>query len=99
MVHAPSRVDLTQFQTPDSDFAHLSLTDLLTARDLYHVFLMRHPNVVATAVGRYRIRSGDSWPNERRQHHGKGARRLSNSEVRPYSWPCILVFVKAWQDL
>jgi hypothetical protein len=60
--------------------------------------LMRHPNVVATAIGRYRIRHTDSWPNEKRHRHGTGPRRLDNSEVRPYSWPCILVFVEEWQD-
>src|SRR5262249_7675548 len=53
-------------------------------------FLMRHPNLVATAIGRYRIRTEDSWPNDKRRHHGTGVRRLDNSEVRPYSWPCIL---------
>src|SRR5215831_1821602 len=59
---------------------------------------MRHPNVVATALGRYRIRKDDSWPNDKKKHHGTGVRRLDNSEVRPYSWPCILVFVSEWQD-
>src|SRR5262249_40214758 len=27
---------------------------------------------------------------------GSGPRTLGNSEVRPYSWPCILVFVNKW---
>src|SRR5712691_10047777 len=98
MAHAPIQVDLANFKSDDSDFAHLSLKDLVTARDLYHVYLMRHPNVVATAVGRYRIRKTDSWPNDKKQHRGTGVRRLDNSEVRPYSWPCILVLVETWQD-
>jgi hypothetical protein len=98
MAHSPPQVDLSKFKSDDSDFAHLSLKDLITARDLYHVYLMRHPNVIATAVGRYRIRKADSWPNDKKKHHGTGVRRLDNSEVRPYSWPCILVFVEAWQD-
>ena len=94
----PSQVDLSRFKSVDSDFAHLSLRDLMAARDQYHVYLMRHPSVVATAVGRYRIRKADSWPRDRTQRHGTGVRRLDNSEVRPYSWPCILVFVERWQD-
>jgi hypothetical protein len=89
--------DLGAFKRADNDFAHLSLPDLVAARDLYHVHLMNHPNVVATAIGRYRIRTEDSWPNDSSEHHGSGVRRLDNSEVRPYSWPCILVFVAQWE--
>jgi len=92
------QIDLSAFQSEDNIFAHLSLHDLVTARDLFHVHLMRHPNVVATAIGRYRIRNADSWPNDKKKVHGTGFRRLDNSEVRPYSWPCILVFVTEWQD-
>ncbi|WP_208866993.1 hypothetical protein [Bradyrhizobium sp. AS23.2] len=91
-------LDLSKFHTDDNDFAHLSLKNLIDARELFHIHLMRHPNVVATALGRYRIRKGDSWPHARKKHHGKGVRRLDNSEVRPYSWPCILVFVSQWQN-
>jgi hypothetical protein len=98
MAHSSIQTDLSNFKSEDADFAHLSLKDLVTAHDLYHVYLMRHSNVVATAVGRYRIRKEDSWPNDKRKHHGTGVRRLDNSEVRPYSWPCILVFVDTWQD-
>jgi len=98
MVEAARSVDFSQFKADDTGFAHLSLTDLVAARDLYHVFLMRHPNLVATAIGRYRIRTTDSWPNEKRRRHGTGPRRLDNSEVRPYSWPCILAFVEKWED-
>ena len=87
----------------------LSLADLLAARDLYHVHLMNKDNVVATAVGRYLIRKSDPWPGPHGQDHqaggnGHGARRqrkkartLENSEVRPYSWPCVLVFVEKWR--
>lgn len=95
---AQPQIDLSVFQNEDSNFANLSLYDLVTARDLFHVHLMRHPNVVATAVGRYRIRIGDSWPNDKKKIHGTSVRRLDNSEVRPYSWPCILVMVTEWQD-
>jgi hypothetical protein len=67
MAHSLPQVDLSKFKSDDSDFAHLSLKDLITARDLYHVYLMRHPNVIATAVGRYRIRKADSWPNDKKK--------------------------------
>ena len=98
MARTQPQIDLSKFQTADTDFAHLSLKDLVQARDLFHALLLRHPNVVATAIGRYRIRKTDSWPNARTKRHGVGVRRLDNSEVRPYSWPCILVFVSQWQD-
>jgi hypothetical protein len=82
------------------NFSHLSLRDLLDARDQYHVHLMRRSNVVATAIGRYRIRVNDSWPTERGpgEIHGKYPRTLENSQVRVYSWPAILVFVKKWES-
>jgi hypothetical protein len=81
-------------------FVQLSVRDLLEARDQYHIHLMQHPNVVATAVGRYRIRQRDSWPTERGfgGTHGKYARTLENSEVRYYSWPAILIFLENWED-
>jgi hypothetical protein len=97
-MRAQPQIDLSVFQNQDNNCANLSLNDLVTARDLFHVHLMRYPNVVATAIGRYRIRQGDSWPNDKKKIHGTSARRLDNSEVRPYSWPCILVFVDQWQD-
>jgi len=75
-------------------FNNLSISDLLTAREQYHVFLSKHPNVVATAIGRYLIRKPGIW-------NGKGpkpARTLGNSEIdRDKSWPCILVFVDQWE--
>ena len=91
-------MDLNAYQKDSTGFSHLSLRDLLDARDQYHVFLMEHPNVVATAVGRSRIPAKDSWPS---QHgpgkvHGTYPRTLENSEVRDYSWPAILVFVETW---
>ncbi|MGO7265421.1 MULTISPECIES: zinc dependent phospholipase C family protein [Rhizobium] len=81
---------------PASSYAALSLRDLLDARDQYHIHLMRHPNVVATAIGYYRIRKGDSWPGEEKEIKGTGERTLANSEVRAYSWPAVLVFVEKW---
>jgi hypothetical protein len=56
MAGTSAQIDLSKYRNEDTDFAHLSLKDLVTARDLYHMYLMRHSNVVATAVGRYRIR-------------------------------------------
>ena len=94
-------MDLRAYQSSLNNYDQLSLKDLLDAQDLYHVHLMRHPNVVATAIGRYRIRVGDSWPDEHGpgKIHGKGERTLENSEVRPYSWPAILAFVDHWVPL
>ncbi|MBZ5491816.1 MAG: hypothetical protein LAO76_12870 [Acidobacteriia bacterium] len=78
------------------DFHTLSLVDLLKARDLYHRHLMNKAGVVATAIGRYLIRKTDPWPGDPNQHKATGPRTLRNSEVRPYSWPCLLVFVEKW---
>src|SRR6185369_3352736 len=91
----------------DKEFNMLSLKDLLEARDLYHVHLMHKTTVLATAIGRYLIRTTDPWPQSSAEYHeqakrdqrrAKGERRLDNSAVRPYSWPCILVFVDRWVD-
>lgn len=86
-----------------NDFVLLSLRDLLAAREQFHLQLIHKPNVVATAVGRYRIRKSDPWPDS---HNPSGkpvrtarehpVRTLGNSEVRTYSWPAILVFVERW---
>ena len=81
-------------------YDHLSLKDLLDAHDLYHVHLMRHPNVVATApepLPHPQIRQ-PGRRTRRRQEKGTGERTLENSEVRPYSWPCVLAFVNEWID-
>jgi hypothetical protein len=86
-----------------SNFASLSLKDLLEARDLFHYHLMNKKNVAATAVGLYRIRKADPWPSKDspalgNPHKLKSERRtLFNSEVRPYSWPCVYVFVSCWE--
>ncbi|MEN3348402.1 MAG: hypothetical protein V7632_2037 [Bradyrhizobium sp.] len=75
--------------TPErSEYDALSMRDLLDAREQYHVHLMRHPKVLATAIGYYRIRKDDVAPD--------GPRNLGNSEVRSYSWPAVLVFVDDW---
>src|SRR5262249_17342543 len=78
------------------DYSDLSLLDLLAARDLYHLHLAERKGVIGTAVGRYLIRKEDSWPNDKVKRKGTGPRTLDNSEVRPYSWPCVLAFVERW---
>jgi hypothetical protein len=92
----------------ERNFAALSTRDLLAARDLYHWHLIHRANVVGTAVGLYRIRRDDPWPNKEKtdvseaktqEFAPKGERTLENSEIREYSWPCVLVFVDRWQDL
>lgn len=93
--------------TPRS-FNMLSLDDLLEARDHYHDHLLAKQNVIATAIGRYRIRCSDPWPQSLQDEDsdlagvnpssGKAPRRLQDSEVRGYSWPSLLVFVRSWVE-
>jgi len=83
----------------DNDYFHLKIADLLEARELYHVHFMHKKNVVATAIGRYRVRKGDDWPDKKGEYSvGRltGVKTLENTEVRFYSWPCLLVFVENW---
>ena len=88
--------------SPTTDFSTLSLLDLVRARDQFHPHLMHKANVVGTAIGRYLIRKGDPDPSatdtvtERPSQRAKPPRTLANSEVRPHSWPCVLVFVSRW---
>jgi hypothetical protein len=84
-------------------FSSLSVLDLLKARDQFHVHLMHKANVVGTAIGRYLIRKDeplpqprDEAPTARKRMAAKPPRTLENSEVRDYSWPCVLVFVSEW---
>lgn len=88
------------FSGQANPFISLSLKDLFEARDAYHLHLMSHPHVVATALGRYRIRRAESWPGPdgKPERKGEGPRTLANSEVRSYSWPAVLVFVEEWVD-
>jgi len=86
-------------------FSSLSVKDLLDARDAYHVHLCHLDNVFATAIGRYLIRDTDPDHDryvsvrERREARGGSpkARTLENSTAKPWSWPCILVFVTEWE--
>lgn len=88
-----------------TSYRSLSMKDLLDARELYHYHLMNKPNVVGTAIGLYLIRKTDPWPSAdvpeqqlrmRREGRAKKERRFDNSEVREYSWPCVLALVKDW---
>ncbi|PYQ27478.1 MAG: S1/P1 Nuclease [Acidobacteria bacterium] len=88
-----------QYLSSGQGFAHLSLADLLRARDQFHPHLVHKHNVVGTAVGRYLIRSGDPRPDEpHAQTQSRPPRTLENSEIRDYSWPCVIAFVKEWVD-
>jgi hypothetical protein len=80
-----------------ASFSHLNIVDLLAAREQYHVFLTKHPNVVATAIGRYLIRKpGMDKPDA---DGSEPVRTLANSQIDPQkSWPCVLVFVDKWQS-
>jgi len=81
----------------DFDFNMLSLEDLLRARDFFHLHLMHKANVVGTAVGRYLIRKTDPYPPKKPTPADHLApRTLENSEVREYSWPCLIVLVEKW---
>lgn len=85
-------------QDDTSTFSGLSLSDLLAARDQFHIHLMKKENVVGTAVGLYLIRKSDPRPPEKPRTGERGPRTLENSEVRDYSWPCVLVFVSEWVE-
>jgi hypothetical protein len=91
--------DAARFQR-DFDPHKLTLADLIAARDAYHTHIANLPNVVGTALGRYRIRARDpdykrdssSWT----RFNAARPRTLGNSAVQPWSWPSVLVFVSEW---
>jgi hypothetical protein len=88
----------------DRNYASLSTKDLLEARDQYHWHLINKANVVGTAVGLYYIRTTDDWPTQKRaaatrSTAPKKARTFENSEVRDYSWPCVIVLVDTWVEV
>ena len=94
-------------QVEDStNFHHLSVRDLVEARDLFHLHLMNKRNVVATAIGRYRIRNSDFRKSSvddtliysPSKDYPKPPRTLEDSIVTEFSWPCILVFVEQWEE-
>lgn len=100
-------METQDFLRIETDFNLLSLQDLLYAREQFHLHLSHKPNVVATAIGRYRIRKSEPWPtkdnpqgiNPKTSDKNHTVRTLQNSEIRPYSWPAIMVFVEKWVDV
>src|SRR5262245_53520168 len=87
------------------NFRSLSVKDLMEARELYHNHLLNKANVVGTAIGLYLIRKDEPYPEEERKRRRSkrptkprdlGARTFENSEVREYSWPCVLALVRNW---
>lgn len=82
-----------------ANFSSLSIRDLLDAREAYHVHLTNRENVIATAIGLYRIRRSDSdatSPEHWEKRYKGDTRTLGNSIVTAWSWPCLLVFVDCW---
>ncbi len=90
---------------PQRDYSSLSVRDLVEARDAYHTHLSHLTNVTATAIGRYRIHE-DDWYAEHSPAEARPAdvkpvtarKTLYNTVVRPWSWPCVLVFVDHWLE-
>jgi len=86
-------------------YASLSITDLLDAREAFHVHLMQMENVFATAIGLYRIRKDDL---DYKTYHpaGKPRRRTAARRRLPGPWrtpssspgrgPACWSFVKSW---
>jgi hypothetical protein len=91
---------------PRRDYSSLSVRDLVEAREAYHVHLSSLENVVGTAIGRYLIHERDWYannpPDTRRPRDWPritSPRMLSNTVVRSWSWPSVLVFVRRWEDV
>jgi hypothetical protein len=83
------------------NYSSLSVKDLLDAREAYHVHLIMLPTVVATAIGRFRFHFEDPCardPDARAKYGETPPRTLADTVVRPWSWPCVMVFVKDWYD-
>lgn len=90
---------MRQIFPPKQNFMSLSVGDLLEARETFHVHLYNKENVIATAIGRFRIRKEDPDaldPETIRDIKDSPPRTLENTVVTPWSWPCILVFVNKW---
>lgn len=88
----------------NTNFHHLSIKDLVEARDTFHVHLMNKRNVIATAISRYRIRK-DDFVDENglkvykpSKDYPRPVRTIENSIVTDFSWPCVIVFVKKWES-
>ena len=87
---------------PTRNYMLLTLRDVLEARHHYHIHLAHLPNVVGTAIGRYLIHKDDwyaSNPPDTKPQKPKPRtpRTLFNTVVKRWSWPCVLVFLNAWE--
>jgi hypothetical protein len=96
--------DMTRYFPPEKRFHSLSVRDLLEARDAYHVYLTNMENVVATAIGRYRVRPTREnemprSPSEMGIDQHSKEKTLENTISPPWGWPCILVFVSRWMTI
>src|SRR5262245_55410350 len=83
----------------EPDFSALSVSDLLEAREAYHVHLMKSEHAVATTIDKYLIRKTDPEAKDgtRMKKSPSGVvRTLTNTVIQPWSWPCVLVFVDEW---
>lgn len=103
-IRTPKPLPVPHSFPPRRDYSSLSVQDLLDARDAYHVYLASLEHVVATAIGRYRIHREDWYathppdtPRPKDYPKIDEPRTLSNSIVRPWSWPAVLVFVRKWE--
>jgi hypothetical protein len=88
-------------RTVSDQFPSLTVTDLLEARDAYHVHLSSIRTVVATAIGRFREKvdyrgEASIRPSDWKPREIKEPRTLANSVLTDDSWPCVLVFVNRW---
>lgn len=99
----------TDILIPERKYSSLSIRDLLEARDQYHWHLTHMKNVVGTAIGLYYIRTKDDYPSKKRplskmqavreqSSQPKPPRTFAKSEIREYSWPCVLVLVDTWMQ-
>lgn len=73
-------VAMQQFP-PQRDYSSLSIADLLDARDAWHVHLTHLQNVVATAIGKYRILK-DDWYYDHPPQQPRPADRKRSTEPR-----------------
>lgn len=87
---------------PRRSFSSLSVRDLLDAREAYHTHLVHLENVIGTAIGRYRFYHDDEVSPDGKEPPPRSPRghaepkTFANSELRHYSWPCVMVFVDRW---
>jgi len=85
--------------TTNRDFRSLSVKDLIDGRDAYHIHLAHLDHVFGTAIGRYLIREDDDNAKNATvtsDQQNLAPRTLFNSSSKPWSWPCVLVFVNQW---